>query len=368
MIGVLSGGLLATIGLVTQVQAQTGRIDDFTFFIPLRSENILAQFKAGNNEVALETNLSLQTIISISVNRSGTVIYYDQWEDDYEADLTLPIQSSTEVWGDNNPANGVAPTVRDQGNSDTLLADDIIALENRVLLPNGNRNSAVIYYDGGDTLTALGGSIAVTEVIWPIAGDTEFPGSLYTDAWEIYPTSQWGLTYRMPVGQDLAGLRQSFTVVGLNVQANQDGTVVTVKDKNGSVKDSTILDYGKEMNIPTGIMVGDQIEASAPVQVQFFTADPTRNYEERGDALLDFEAWGTDYLAPRSSDGDFWLYNPQTTPLTVTITMSASGASVAIPPGRTIRYSNNGANLSTATGTRFTATAPFYGLVALDLH
>lgn len=82
--------------------------------------------------------------------------------------------------------------------------------------------------------------------------------------------------------------------------------------------------------------------------------------------MVPFEQWSTDYLASRSSDGDFWLYTAQTTPLTVTVDMAAASDMVTIPPGQTIRYSNNGANLSTATGMHFSANAPFYGLVALD--
>ncbi|MCB0153147.1 MAG: IgGFc-binding protein [Anaerolineae bacterium] len=363
-----AGSLLTGGWLATQAQAQTGRRDEFTFFIPFRSENILAQFKAGNNLVAQETDLSLQTNLSIPINRSGTVIYYDHWEDGYEAELTLPTQNSTQVWGDGNPANGVAPTIRNQAGGDSLLADDVIVLNNRVLLPGGGRDQEAIYYDGGDVLTALGGSVAVTEVIWPLAGDTDVPGSLYTDAWEIYPTSRWGQTYYLPVGEDLAGLREGFRVVGLNVQAGQNDTTVTITNRNGAVKTSATLNYGEELSLPTGMAVGDQIQASAPVQVQLFTADPTRDYEERGGTLVPLEQWRTDYLAPRSAEGDFWLYNPQTSPLTITVTMSNTVATVTVPPGQTARYSNNGANLSTATGARFQANAPFYGLVALDAH
>ncbi|MDX1521560.1 MAG: hypothetical protein R3264_08025 [Anaerolineae bacterium] len=85
LMGSVGAVLLGQLWLVAQAKAQTARIDDFTYFIPFRSENILAQFKAGNNQVAQTSNLSLQTNISIPVNRSGTIIYYDHWEDDYEA-------------------------------------------------------------------------------------------------------------------------------------------------------------------------------------------------------------------------------------------------------------------------------------------
>ena len=44
---------------------------------------------------------------SIIVTGNGTVIYYDQWEDGYEIDLSHPTQSTTQIWGDGNDAHGI---------------------------------------------------------------------------------------------------------------------------------------------------------------------------------------------------------------------------------------------------------------------
>ena len=46
---------------------------------------------------------------AITVAEAGTVITYDQWEDGYEPDITFPIQTTTQVWGDGDLLNGVAP-------------------------------------------------------------------------------------------------------------------------------------------------------------------------------------------------------------------------------------------------------------------
>lgn len=360
------GGIVSSWWLVERASAQVGRTDAFTFFIPYASEELLAQFAAGNNSVAQMTDLSIQTNISIPIHRAGTVIYYDHWEDGYEIELTLPIQPSTQIWGDGDLSNGVAPTVRDQGGGDSLQNDDVIVLKNQVLLPNGLRDPSVIYYDGGDVLTALGGSIAVTEVAWPLEGNTLFPGSLYTDAWELYPTSRWGRLHIVPVGEDLAPLRPGFQVTGINIQAAQPDTDITISDKNGGIKAIVTLGYGEQFMLINGITSGDRIESNRPVQVQAFTADPTEDYEERGFTLVPYEAWQSDYIAPRSARADFWLYNPHAAPLTVTVTMSQTAANLVIPPQQTARYSNNGAELSTATGIRFQANDLFYGMVALD--
>ncbi len=350
----------------SRTTAQIGTIDDFTFLIPFKSDSLLIQFRAGNNLVAQADEVSLQTIISIPVNRAGTIIYYDQWEDGYETDLTLPTQTTTLVWGDGNLDNGIAPTIRDQGGGDSLNNDDVIVLENRVFLPGDVRDPATFYFDGGDALTAQGGSIAVTEVVWPLIGDTGLPGSLYTDAWELYPTGRWGNNYIIPIGEDLVAQRSGFRLVGINIQAAQDGTNVTVTGRNGTLKETGTLNFGQELTLIQGITVGDRITATKPVQVQLFTANPDVDYEQRGYTMVPLEEWGTDYLAPRSDDGDFWLYNPQTTPLTVTAETLTGSDAVPIPAGQTVRYSNTGAGLSTVTAARFTAPATFYGLVALD--
>ncbi len=36
-------------------------------------------------------------------------IVWDEWEDGYEANALNPTQSTTKVWGDGNPYNGIAP-------------------------------------------------------------------------------------------------------------------------------------------------------------------------------------------------------------------------------------------------------------------
>lgn len=45
----------------------------------------------------------------MAISENNTVIYFGQWEDGYEAILGSPTQSTTQIWGDNNLANGIAP-------------------------------------------------------------------------------------------------------------------------------------------------------------------------------------------------------------------------------------------------------------------
>ena len=56
-----------------------------------------------------EVTTPIINYISIAVVADDTLIYYDHWEDGYEPNLSFPIQSSTEVWGDGDLTNGIAP-------------------------------------------------------------------------------------------------------------------------------------------------------------------------------------------------------------------------------------------------------------------
>ena len=77
-------------------------------------------------------------------------IVWDEWEDGYEANTLNPIQSTTKVWGDGNPYNGIAPGYP----SDIIPAGGSIVLDNTM---NANpRNPATIYYDGKDKIVSSG--------------------------------------------------------------------------------------------------------------------------------------------------------------------------------------------------------------------
>ena len=354
---------VSSLWLLTQVKAQVGvlggRIDGFTYLVPFPSQELAQEYDVGNNATGVE---NVQTTISIAVERSNIIIYYDQWEDGLEDDITSPTQNTTQVWGDGDVTNGVAPTVRAQGpGQDTLLDDDVIVLQNLVLLP---RDSLTLFYDGGDVFTSIGGAIAATVVTWP-----EGPGILYACAWELYPTNQWGEQFKIPVGQDLAAQRAGFTVVGLNVGAVLNGTTVQILDKNNNVKNSATLNYGQQMTLINGIEVGDQVMSNAghPVEVDLFTADPTQNYEARAYAMFPEEQWTDNYITPRSSDGDYWLFNPPggPDPLVVTAQTISSTTPITIPANTTVRFSDT-PTLGTVTGVHFTANSPFYGVAAFS--
>jgi len=378
---------------IAQSAAGGGRIDAFTFFIPYATEAAAAQFDAGSDDRDITSNLPISTTISIAVNRDGSIVYYDQWEDTFEGDLTFPTQTTTLVWGDGDPANnttGLPPGVQLLGipASDILTSGTIITLRNTVPSISAARGTPpTIFFDGGDMLTSTGGALAVSTSFWTAPPG---PGILYTDAWELYPTNRWGLEYITAIGQNVTrngpGNEGEFEVVGLNIQAVENDTLVEIDSNADGVFDhgdnpgdldlpDTTLDMGEQLSLLNGVLAGTHVRASAPVQAHLFASDPDSTWDARGYTLVPFDQWTNDYLAPRASDGDFWLYNPSpTNPLTITVQSITNTTTLNVPPNSTVRYPVDptppiitDADMSGATGLRFTSNGPvFYGMAALD--
>ena len=75
------------------------------FFLPMPE----AQIYQANSAIISGTGSTIASTFSIVVTADGTQIYYDQWEDGYEVDLSHPTQATTQIWGDGNDANGIPP-------------------------------------------------------------------------------------------------------------------------------------------------------------------------------------------------------------------------------------------------------------------
>ena len=340
---------IALLGCLTSLApAHATRIDAFTFFIPYPSEALDDQFDAAHHTSFKGSDIT--TTISISVLREGSVIYYDHWEDGLERNITYPTQTSTQVWG-------------------PLSAGDVIPLQNAV--PVEPRDPRLVLFDGGDKIVSVGGAVAVILAVWPETvpepgtGDP-IPGILFAGAWELYPTSRWGRDYVVSVGEDVNRAEGSFGVVGLNVQALKGGTSVDFDlDADGHFEiTGHPLDEGGQFTRVRGVNAGAEVRASSPVQVHVFTGNPVNSYEARAYTMLPRDQWTNDYLAPRSSGGDFWLYNPHDDDLLVAVQTISASESITVPAKSVVKYPPVG--LSTATGVHFTATDEFYGVVALD--
>jgi len=99
-------------------------------------------------------------------------------------------------------------------------------------VPVEPRDPAVLLFDGGDKIVVVGGSIAVTLVAWPEtvlgAGNVPQPGILFAGALGVIPHQPWGTSIIIPIGQNVTRGSGSFRIVGINIQAVDDGTLVDV--------------------------------------------------------------------------------------------------------------------------------------------
>ena len=155
------------------------------FYVPLPED----QIKASLTALYSSTGTTIDSTLSIVPAQINGIIYYDHWEDGYEANIEAPTQASTKIWGDNNPANGIPPG----------FATDVLSsnFETTTTLNQGQS-----YQVNGGVLT--GARILANkniQVHW-IVGDV---GTTYESDWfTLYPRNQWSSTYYNPVGTTVA--------------------------------------------------------------------------------------------------------------------------------------------------------------------
>ena len=74
-------------------------------------------------------------LISHWLRQQNTIIYYDQWENGFDADIANPINiysvgipGCTQIWGDGNSANGFPPGIP----RDIIYSGTVIVLNNPI--------------------------------------------------------------------------------------------------------------------------------------------------------------------------------------------------------------------------------------------
>lgn len=339
------------------------------FYLPLPE----AQVKTAFQVITSMTGAAMTSVTSLSVTASNTVLYYDQWEDGYELDVTNPAQSSTKIWGDGNPGNGdVCPLVQPASlcSGDVLQPGAVIILRNDVPLP---RNSAIQFYDARDKVSATK-VVAMARSAW-YANDN--PGTMLADASEVYDTSRWGTDYRLPIGEDLNAMSTyMYEYVSLLVMASQDGTSVTIdKTGNGASGDdvTVTLNQGDAYQVSSAT-VGDltsngHVTSNKPIQVHLLTGDIGSNYEQRWYTLLPTDPAGSSYYTPvgtvsSSFPAAVFVYNPsQTTAITVNYQTQAGAGAFNVAAKGVYRFA-----MPSLSGAYFWTVnkAPFMAVGAMD--
>ena len=330
-----------------------------TFFVPLPEDDMQISLKAVD---AFAGNIGdvMESVIGMAVGTDHTVIYYDQWEDGYEADITSPTQMTTQVWGDANPDNGYPP-----GNTnDVLNAGDVVELEDQI---DVTRNSVTIEYDGRDKV-AVTQPIAMTRAMYPID-----PGEVIAESIGVRDIGSHGLVYRAPVGEGTgsgANTNEMFSTSSLYVMGDYDYTRVEIDaDADGVYEQTVYLDQGEPYFVNGGVKAGATVRGNQPFQCSLITGDVGSNYETRWFELWPETQWDYDYFTPVCSrsatyTADAYLFNPNSSAITVTVVTAASTSTIAIAAntvGTPFRMPLNG-------GARFYTTdeSPFIGVSLFD--
>ena len=137
------------------------------------------------------------TYFSIAIGANGTLVYYDQWENGYDASTSpTPVDLYDSTLNPVACRSGATATTRQKRRapwlsaSDVLNAGDVIIPNNAVPYPR----STAILFDGKDKIGASS-SIAMARATWATGS-----GTLNAFAHEMYATAEWGTAYESPVG------------------------------------------------------------------------------------------------------------------------------------------------------------------------
>ncbi|HPH86172.1 MAG TPA: Ig-like domain-containing protein, partial [Ferruginibacter sp.] len=341
------------------------------FYIPMpenEARDFLEDINVANDDVT-------RVYVGLSVLGEGYIIY-DQWEDGYEVDITNPVQSTTEIWGDGDVSNGVAPgypTDEIPGGSTIILTNALSSGHDNTTTYNPNAPGAdatlqaTIDFDGRDKVYASG-EASMSKFAWGIVG------TLSTSSSAVPPTRDWGTSFVLPVGQNTANAGAQFQISNLSIIAKENNTVVTIdRDANGSVDITVTLNEGETYYVDSrqGATVipvneGATINATKDIQVMLMTGDYNSVYAGRTFALNPTATLSNTYFMPGVPQETVrvYLYNPTGSAITVTRT-TAGGATVNINvPARSsvfndVNNSGLGYRYSSATSFSIIATVDY---------
>ena len=290
------------------------------FYLPMPE----AQIYQADSTIKSGIGSTINSTFSIIVTGNGTVIYYDQWEDGYEADLSNPTQPTTQIWGDGNDAHGIPPGFAH--NPQGLPAGTIITLTNNITLP---RNPSTILWDARDHIAATK-ALVITRAAWPVS-----PGPVFAGAASVLSTADYGTNYISPVGQNLTN--NLFKYVGMSIMAAQNNTTVTI-DPNGNGVGTTniVLNQGESYLVNGGIKTGGRVTATKPIQADLIIGHVGASYACDWFTLYPEEGWSSSYYTPVGSAATVsqpayvYLFNPNTNAITVNYSTKVNSGSFSV--------------------------------------
>lgn len=339
---------MVTLVVGTATPASAGPPTAMTGYVPLPADMMQGAFESIN----AAADSTLDYTVGITNASDGATITYDHWEDGYEADISNPVQATTEVWGDGNAGNGDASAVCSTCGGDLLTAGDVFVLRNDITTP---RDSNQIRWDGRDKIGSTRG-FSLTAGGW-----TKPLGSVLASAVSAFDTSRWGKAYIVPVGQNTpfpAGSTPPFEYTGASIMAAQPNTNVQVDtNHDGTFDASQTIGEGEQMFVNGGLQEGARIVADKPVQVHLMTGDIGATYEQHSFTLFPTNLLTNTYINPVGSsvtnqETIIYLFNPNPGSITVTPTCTSCAGSISIasntsqsftvPLGEAVQFTSGG--------------------------
>lgn len=352
------------------------------YFLPFPENN--TQLRQSLLSAASANNLTAnaRNITSIAVAYPRTVIIYDHWEDGYETEITNPQQSTTQVWGDGDLTNGVAPGYP----TDLIPPGGSITLDNTF---PWDRPASTIVFDGKDKIYSTS-SISVSKV----TGDGGLSGStilfdVQNVKTNVSDVSRFGQFFLLPLGENItAGPTTAFRYTGLFARAAENGTIVQLDYNGDGIIDTTspTLNQGEvwfyngtgstpgvvgNVNQANDLKAGARVISNKVVGIDLVFGG-IDTYGTRNIPLLPSQFYGSTYYSPvysTNTDAPAIAYfvNPDNVPITINWSRSA-GAPLS---GSFVVPANNGLaffNMNVATGTKFQSAnnSSFTAVVVID--
>ncbi|MEQ1701959.1 MAG: GEVED domain-containing protein, partial [Ilumatobacteraceae bacterium] len=148
------------------------------------------------------------------------------------------------------------------------------------------------------------------------------------------------------------------------IDTNNDGDYLDVGDHNG-----TSIGEGQTVYVNGNVREGAKVVTSKPTQVFLMTGVINSSYENRSFQVFPTEGLVNDYIAPASTaraGGTYatvlYLFNPQSSAITVTVTTPSGATNYTIPAGQTL---NPAPVLPTGGGARVTSTTTFAAVAGI---
>ena len=324
------------------------------YYLPY-SENEARIALDSSSSVALASN-NIRTIISLRIPYTGTIVIWDHWEDGYETNILNPTQSTTLVWGDGNPFNGIAPGFP----NDLIPGSGSIVLDNTI--PTNPRVPGNQFYDGKDKIYSSG-QIAVTQV----CGEPSIIG-LQCMKTNVSSTLEYGYSFTVPVGQNFNS--RDFMYSSLFIRASENNTIINIdKDNNGTLETTDTLSEGEIFHLNGAVLTGAVVTASAPIgcDLHFGGND---SYSSRDIPLYPASWYSHTYYSPVPTTGSatnpadtavVMLYNSLNSSLSINWSSGIpSSGTIIIPAKSAVRFplaktQTAGYKFVNPTGESFTA-------------